>query len=145
MSISLAGLAQGSAFALASDFIISSAPSERAGSAAAMQEVSGEMGNAMGVALIGTIGLFVYGAILSDNISEEVPTQTADTALESIAGAISASNELPSSMGMEMIDAAQRAFTQGLQVSAGIGGILITIMAIIVMVLLRRFHEGSNL
>ncbi|QGH32840.1 MFS transporter [Gracilibacillus salitolerans] len=145
MSISLAGLTQGSAFALASDFIISSVPVERAGSASAMQEVSGELGNAMGVALLGTIGLFVYRSVLAGNLSKEVPTQVTDTTMQSVAGAIAASKELSSPMGMKMLDTVRDAFTQGFQVSSGIGGVLISTMAIFVMVLYKRSHKGSNL
>lgn len=145
ISISIAGLAQGSAFALVSDLILSSAPPEKAGSAAAMQEMSGEMGSALGVALLGTVGMFVYRFVLSDSISAEVPTQVAESVIQSVAGASPASDQLSVSMSMELLLAAQHAFSQAFQVSSGLGAILVIALALIVRVLLKRTQEAGEL
>ncbi|WP_255684354.1 MFS transporter [Actinocorallia sp. API 0066] len=53
-ALSIIGLGQGVAFALLSDLIIASAPPAHTGSAAAAQEVGGELGAALGIAAAGT-------------------------------------------------------------------------------------------
>ncbi len=47
------------------NLIVSSAPPERAGSASAISETSAEFGGALGVALLGSLGTFVYRSLMS--------------------------------------------------------------------------------
>ena len=64
LCLALFGLGAGAALAAASDAIMSYAPSERAGMAASIEEVSIELGGAMGITLLGSILAGVYSAIL---------------------------------------------------------------------------------
>ena len=63
---------------LATDFIVSAAPPERAGSAAALSETSAELGGAMGIAVIGSIIIasdsFAYGAQISAALAAAMPS-----------------------------------------------------------------------
>ncbi len=53
-------LGAGPLVTLTTGFILGSAPPEKAGSAASMNETSGELGYALGIAILGTIGAAVY-------------------------------------------------------------------------------------
>ena len=64
LCLALFGLGAGAALAAASDAIMSYAPPERAGMAASIEEVSIELGGAMGITLLGSILAGVYSAIL---------------------------------------------------------------------------------
>src|SRR5205807_8288742 len=48
------------AFTLSTDLVIGSAPPERAGAAAALSETGSELGGALGIAILGTIGTGGY-------------------------------------------------------------------------------------
>ena len=48
--------------------IISAAPPERAGAAAAISETSAEFGGALGIAVFGSIGTAVYRSALADTV-----------------------------------------------------------------------------
>jgi DHA2 family multidrug resistance protein-like MFS transporter len=54
-------LGLGPVFTLAADLGVGAAPSERAGAAAAINETSSELGGALGIAVLGSIGAAVYG------------------------------------------------------------------------------------
>jgi len=56
------------AVVLATDLVVSSAPAERAGSAAAISETSAELGGALGIAILGSIGTAVYRRGMVDGI-----------------------------------------------------------------------------
>lgn len=83
LAVSVIGLGHGAAMALVSDAIISSAPEHRVGSAAAAQEVGGELGSALGIAVGGTTGVLVFRASLDRMLPVETPAD--------IAGALRAS------------------------------------------------------
>jgi DHA2 family multidrug resistance protein-like MFS transporter len=65
--------------------VISSAPPERAGSAASMPQISNELGAALGFAVIGSLAAAVYRAVLQ--VPAGTPANIADAARESLASA----------------------------------------------------------
>jgi MFS transporter, DHA2 family, multidrug resistance protein len=56
--------------------------------------------------------------------SEDVPLAAADAARDTLGGALAVAQELPGRRGQGLVDAAQSAFTKGLQLSAGIGAVV---------------------
>lgn len=72
--------------ALGTDLVVGSAPREKAGSAAAMSETSGEFGIALGVAVLGSLGAAVYCNQFADTIPAAVPSGSVETSRESITG-----------------------------------------------------------
>ncbi|MGN7704373.1 MFS transporter [Cellulosimicrobium sp. 22601] len=78
-SVAVLGLGHGAAAALVSDLVISSAPPEQTGSAAATQEVSAELGTALGIAAAGVLSVVVHRSALRDGaaLAEDggAPTQ----------------------------------------------------------------------
>ena len=64
LCLAIFGLGVGASLAAASDAIMSHAPAERAGMAASIEEVSIELGGAMGITLLGSVLAGVYSAVL---------------------------------------------------------------------------------
>ncbi len=56
----VAGVGYGISFSIVADTAIAAVPVERAGSAAAIAETANEIGNALGIALLGSLAAFVY-------------------------------------------------------------------------------------
>lgn len=143
-AISVVGLGQGMAMALAMDLIISSAPAEKTGSVAAVQEVGGELGTALGVAAGGAVSVVVYRAAVSAAMPSAVPEATAAAALSSVHGGVSAAAGLGSE-GSALLDAVHRAVALGVQVYAGLGTLLLAGAGILVMVfLVMRQRSGPK-
>jgi len=64
-------------FTLTNDMIIGNAPPERAGAASAISETSSELGGALGIAILGSIGTAVYRSAMADAVAHGVPPEAA--------------------------------------------------------------------
>lgn len=134
--LSVVGVGQGAATALISDLIISNAPADRVGSAAAAQEVGGELGTALGIAAGGAIAMTIYRHSLSTAMPESVSEAAAQEALSSVHQGAAAAESLNSQL---LLEAVHDATSFGLQVYAGVAAVLVGIAtALFVVTLVRR-------
>jgi DHA2 family multidrug resistance protein-like MFS transporter len=118
---------------LGTDLVVGSAPVERAGSAGAMNETSGEFGFALGIAALGSVGTAVYRARIT--VPAGVP---AGEARDSLAGAVAVAGRLPARLSAPLLDSARAAFMSGMHVAAGISAVLLVVVAVVVGTLLRH-------
>ena len=127
-------LGLGPVFILATDLIVGTAPAERAGAASAISETGAELGGALGIALLGSLGTAVYRAGVTDAFGGAVPEAAKDT----LGGALAVAEQLPGDAGRELMAVAHDAFTQGLHLSATVGAVIAVGVAILVATLLRN-------
>ncbi|HKX46397.1 MAG TPA: MFS transporter, partial [Planctomycetota bacterium] len=73
-------------FTLATDLVVGSVPPERAGTAAALSETSSELGGALGIAVLGSIGVAVYRSGMSRGLPEALPHDAAAAARDTLGG-----------------------------------------------------------
>ncbi|NUP65435.1 MAG: MFS transporter [Nonomuraea sp.] len=106
--------------------IMTAAPEEKAGSAAALSETSGEFGVAVGVAALGSLGTAVYRAELPDRLPVAAVR-------ESISAAVTAAHDLPG-----LLDLARAAFTTGLNTVAAVSTAVFAALAVFAAVTLRN-------
>jgi MFS transporter, DHA2 family, multidrug resistance protein len=136
------GIGAAPASTLSVDLIIGSAPPERAGSASAVSETGNELGNALGIALLGSIGVAVYRGAMADGLpagaAAQLAPQEAAAAADTLAGAYDAAAGLPATAGAELVDVATAAFVDGMQLAAWTGAVLAIATAIAAPFLLRR-------
>jgi DHA2 family multidrug resistance protein-like MFS transporter len=131
-------------FTLAADMVVGTAPRERAGAASAILETSSELGGALGIAVLGSIGTAVYRSQVADAVPAGVPPQAAEAARDTLGGAVAAGDQLPDAFAAELLEAARQAFTQGLQLAATISAAVVIAAAVLAVVLLRRVGGGSE-
>ncbi|MEV4104942.1 MFS transporter [Nonomuraea sp. NPDC049649] len=115
--------------ALGLGLIVGAAPPERSGSASAMAECGGELGIALGIALLGSVGTAVYGGLV-----------TSPHAGSALSEALAAAATLPPGPAAELVAQAKAAFTQSLLVVAGVSGVLVLALAAAAMTLLRHLR-----
>ncbi len=132
-------------FTLATDMIVGSAPPERAGAASAISETGSEFGGALGIAILGSIGIAVYRGNVAGAIPVGIPPEAAEAARDTLGGALSVAGQLPDPLGAELLSAAREAFTQSLQLTGFISAVIALALAVMVLVLLRRVRAGSEL
>ncbi len=125
-------------FTLTTDLIIGNAPPERAGSASALSETSSELGGALGIAILGSIGTAVYRGRLADAATTGVAPATIAAARSTLGGAVEAAETLPAETAAAILVPARDAFTEALQLNAGIGVVLIVAMAVATAIVLSR-------
>jgi DHA2 family multidrug resistance protein-like MFS transporter len=125
-------------FILATDLIVGAAPPEQAGAASAISETSSELGGALGIAILGSIGAALYRSRLAGLDLLGVSSDSAAVARDTLGGAIAVAGRLPEPLGTELLDSARTAFTQSFETIAGISAAVIAATALVAIALLRH-------
>ncbi|MFA5496056.1 MAG: MFS transporter [Porticoccaceae bacterium] len=128
---------------LGTDLVISSAPPAKAGAASAISETASELGMALGVAIIGSIGNSVYRRDVLQTLPANLPEEWRAVATETLGGAIASAAQLPEALASPLLASARQAFTKAVQVNALIGAAIAVVTAMIVWRYLRRVDPQS--
>ncbi len=129
LGFALVSLGSGPLVTLSTDIVVGSAAPERAGSAAAANEASGELGFALGIALLGSLGTLVYRATL--------PAGAPGRAYDSLAEAAALGD--PS-----VLVAARDAYLTGYHVVAAVSAVLLAVVAVLVALRLRHLPARTG-
>jgi DHA2 family multidrug resistance protein-like MFS transporter len=122
---------------LTTDLIVGSAPPERAGAASGISETGAELGGALGLSILGSIGVAVYRADLASGLPAAVPAESAAIARDTLGGAVAVAQELPDALGAVVLDAARDAFIAGMHLTSAIAAVIAGGVAVLAVVLLR--------
>ena len=128
---------------LGTDLVVGCVPPERAGVASGISETGAELGGALGIAVLGSIGVAVYRSEIADAVPIGVSPEASDNARDTLGGAAQDIEGLPDALGDSLLRAAQEAFTQGMQVAALVGAAVAIATAVAAAILLRRAGPGS--
>jgi DHA2 family multidrug resistance protein-like MFS transporter len=129
---------------LATDVIVGSAPVERAGAASAISETSSELGGALGIAILGSIGAAVYRVAMSGGISASLPSEAGEAARGTLGGAVAVAEQLPAYLASTLLASARDSFTQAFVLTAVISAALMIATAVVGAIALRRVQGGSE-
>jgi DHA2 family multidrug resistance protein-like MFS transporter len=131
-------------FGLTTEMIVGSAPPEKAGAASGISETGAELGGALGIALLGSIGIAIYRDFLGANLPPSVPASAAAEARDTLGAAVAAAADLPDEIGSTVLALSREAFVQGMALSAGIAAIVAAILALAALVTLRSARIGQT-
>ncbi len=120
---------------LANSLVLATAPPERAGAAAGVSETSAEFGAALSIAALGTVATGVYRSAMAD---------VGGPAGETVSGAVATAPHLPEAEAAVLLETAFAAYTQGLNTAALTGATVLGILAVTVLVALRRLPAGTG-
>jgi DHA2 family multidrug resistance protein-like MFS transporter len=136
----------GFTFTLTADLVVGTAPPERAGAASAISETGAEFGGALGIAVLGSIGMAIYRNHIADSLPPGIPAEAMDAARETLGGAVTVASGLSDQLGLALLDSARLAFIQGLHMVATIGMIGFASLAVLTVILLRHveIHGGEE-
>jgi MFS transporter, DHA2 family, multidrug resistance protein len=124
-------------FGLTTELIVGSAPPEQAGAASGISETAAELGGALGIAAMGSLGVAIYRGQLADQLPAGVPAEAAVAARDTLGSAVAVTAELPSQLGAAVLAAARDAFVAGMQLSSVIAAGVAAGVAILALVTLR--------
>lgn len=141
----LMSLGFGFTFSLTVDMVVAAAPPERAGAASAMAETGAELGGAMGLAILGSLGMAVYRSQLAANMPAGISAELAAAAEETMAGAVTVAGQLSQSVGAQLVDAARLAFVQSLHLMALIGVVGFLALAFLTLTMLRDVRPHAEM
>jgi MFS transporter, DHA2 family, multidrug resistance protein len=131
------------AVTLATDLIVGCVPPERAGVASGISETGAELGGALGIALLGSIGVAVYRGEVADAVPSGLSSGQAEAAEQTLGGALETVEGLGGDGGTTLLEAAQEAFVQGMQVAAVAAAAVALGTALVAAVFLRRRGSGA--
>lgn len=97
-------------FALGTNLVLTHAPVHQTGSAQSLQEVGGSLGNTTGLALGGTVAYLGYSRTLQDTLPSGLGDEASEQSVQSIGGAMTATQGLPAELAARLTTAAQDAF-----------------------------------
>ncbi|MBF6327960.1 MFS transporter [Nocardia transvalensis] len=118
----VAGLGYGIVFTVVSEVSVASVPPERAGSAVGISETSFELGNALGLSLLGSLAalIFRHGGDYASTLGETIDRAAGDAGL---------------------IHAARSSFVTGMHAATTAGAVLLVVMAVIALVAGRSRNQ----
>jgi DHA2 family multidrug resistance protein-like MFS transporter len=128
---------------LGTDLIVGAAPPEAAGAAAAISETSSELGGALGIAILGSIGTAIYRRSMAGAILEGVPPEALKAARDTLGGAAATAAHLSGPGGEHLLATARAAFGQALEVSLAACAGVSALTAALVVVALRHVNPRS--
>ncbi|MGS2806919.1 MFS transporter [Nocardia sp. MW-W600-9] len=128
-STAVAGIGYGISFSVVADIAVAAVPPERAGSAAALAETGNELGNAVGIAVFGSLAALVFrltGPDLAPTLGETLHLRSAPAVLAD----------------------ARAAFVDGVHAVALTAGVLHAVLGLLAVRVLRRSaqlgHAGGD-
>jgi MFS transporter, DHA2 family, multidrug resistance protein len=131
-------------FTLTNDLIVGTVSPERAGAASAISETGSELGGALGIAILGSIGTAVYRGAIADAIPGGVPPQAAEAARGTLGGAMAVAQQLPDHLGTALLGPAHQAFMQSMQRVTLVCAAVAIVTAVGVVILLRHVRTGAQ-
>ena len=129
----------GNIMAPATDSVMGSVPSEKAGIASAMNDVARQTGGAIGVAIIGSTFASVYRSRVEEGLAG-LPAEAAEVAGESVGAAVRVAASLPAEVGEHVLAVAGQAFTDALGIGAAVGACVVFAGALCVLRFLPAQH-----
>lgn len=129
---------------LTTDFVVGAAPPERAGAAASLSETSTEFGGALGIAVFGSIGTYLYRSRIDAALPADLDAGLAARVRDTLGGAVATTRELAEPLASTVLDAARAAFSLGFQVTAAISVVVLVASAVLVVTMLGRMKPGGH-
>ena len=126
------------------DLIVGVAPPERAGAASAISETSSELGLALGIAVLGSIGTAIYRRDITRALPDGIPAEAAEAARDTMGSALALAARLPGDVGTELVRLARAAFLHALETTAIAATVIVIGLAILVLVVLRHLEPRAS-
>ena len=124
-----------SVMTMAGEVVLSSLRPDQAGSGSAVSESATELGGALGIALLGSVGAAGYRSFAEGRL----PGDLADgSAAGSLPGALAVAGQLPAELAEQVLAVARNAFLHGLHLASITGAAVLALAAIAVLVEGRR-------
>jgi DHA2 family multidrug resistance protein-like MFS transporter len=131
-------------FGLTTELIVGSAPPETAGAASGISETGAEFGGALGISILGSIGVAIYRGDLGRSLDSVLPADQLATAQNTLGGASVLSDSLPAEVAVTVMAAAREAFVHGMHVTSALAGVSALVMAGLAVATLRRVEAPSS-
>ncbi|MDH6131854.1 DHA2 family multidrug resistance protein-like MFS transporter [Kitasatospora sp. MAA4] len=125
------------------ELVMGVVPAERASSASGLMESGTELGGALGMAILGSIGTAVYRSRLTPKLPAGLDADSVRAVRENLGGAQAVAARLPGAGGQAVLHAAREAFTGGMHAAAVAAAVLMAAAGVLAPALLRDVRVES--
>jgi EmrB/QacA subfamily drug resistance transporter len=136
-------LGMGNVMAPATATVMSAVPLAKAGVGSAMNDVNRQVAGALGVAVIGSVASSAYSSDV-ESATAGLPHAAAETASDSIGGAVGVAAQLPGGAGDALATAAGGAFTDAIGLAMLVGAGVALLGAVLVKRYLPDVREAAG-
>jgi DHA2 family multidrug resistance protein-like MFS transporter len=127
---------------LTTGIIVSSARPERAGAVSALAQTGAELGGALGIALLGSLGTAVYRGLISTALPTTLSPDMSAAARDTLGGALHVAAQLTeAAVAANLVLTAQQALTSAVQVISAISALISLAIAVVVLVSFERSSD----
>jgi len=123
---------------LGTDLIVGAAPPDAAGAAAAISETSSELGGALGIAIVGSVGTVIYRHGMARAVLDGVPAQAMVAARDTLGAAAAVASRLSGAAGEHLLATARAAFGEALHTALTACAVVSALAAAVVVWILRH-------
>lgn len=128
---------------LTTGIVVGSAPPERTGAASAMSETSAELGGALGIAVLGSLGAALYRSRMADVVVPGVSAEALAPARSTLGGALSFASGLAPEQAGPMLAQASEAFMLGFRAAAILSIVGMLFCIVVTLTTLRNAQSGE--
>jgi MFS transporter, DHA2 family, multidrug resistance protein len=136
IGFALFNLGAGPLVTLGTGIVIGAAPAQKAGAAAAVSQTSNELGFALGIGIVGSIGTAVYHFALRP-LPAGLDAEATHSIRDTLTSAVATAQELPHSLSNTVLSNARSAFVQEYHAVALLSAVALAITAVVIIVKLR--------
>lgn len=130
-------------FAQTTELAVSSAPPERAGAASGVAETASELGGALGISILGSIGIAIYRNAFDRGFASDIAPETFAIARDTLGAAVDVARTLPPQSSDSLLIVAQSAFVYGMQIVAIVCTVVAGIAVTLALTLLRDVRKND--
>ena len=128
---------------MGTDLVVSSVPPAKAGAAAATSETAAELGMALGIAVIGSVGAVIYQQYMAARLPDGLTPDQIEIASDTLGGALAVIKQLPPDTAQALLIVVQDGFASALHVNSLIGAVIMASAAVLTATCLRQVRlEG---
>jgi DHA2 family multidrug resistance protein-like MFS transporter len=115
--------------------VIASARPERAGAVSALAQTGAELGGALGIAVLGSLGTAMYRSSVASAIPAGLAPDLAAAARDTLGGALNVASQMADpAAAATLVATAQQSFTSAVQVTCALSAVLSLLAALAVAV-----------
>ncbi len=137
-ALALFGLGGGLGLAPLTDTVMAAVPVNDAGIGSAVNDVSRELGAALGIATIGSVVNTLYRANLGDTLPAGLPDEVVGVVEEGVGVAGVLAEQLPTQAGTALVDAANLAFVDAMTIGFLVSAIFVGLAAVVALTLIPK-------
>jgi DHA2 family multidrug resistance protein-like MFS transporter len=130
---------------LTTGIIISSARPERAGAVSALAQTGAELGGALGIALLGSLGTLIYRGLVAPTLPATLSPDMSAAARDTLGGALQVASQLTDpAVAANLALTAQQSLTSAVQVISAISALFSLAIAVAVLVCFERSSDCQS-